>query len=66
VPSKKNEDIACISEYSKFTGSKYPAYPNGCCRTLAEPHPAIEVNCLYTIFMAVFACGLDAQTDFTC
>jgi hypothetical protein len=41
-------------------------YPNGCCRKIAEPRLATEVNWLYTLFIAVFPYGLDAQTDFAC
>jgi hypothetical protein len=64
--SKKKKDITCISEYNKFRGCKYPDYPNGCCRKLADLHLAIEVNWLYTLFIAVFPYGLDAQADFAC
>jgi len=64
VPSRKKEEITCISEYSKVRGCKYPGYPNGCFRMLAEPRLAIEEKCLYTLFIEVFAYGLDAQTDF--
>ena len=64
--SRKKDDNTCISEYSKFRGCKDPDYPNGYSRTLDEPRLSIEVNCLYTLFIAVFAYGLDVQTDFVC
>jgi hypothetical protein len=49
-----------------FSGCKYNGYANGCSRTFAEHRLAIEVNCLYTLLIAVFPYGLDAQADFAC
>jgi hypothetical protein len=64
MPSRMKEDITCISEYSKFSGCKYPCYPNGCCKTLVESRLVIKVNCLLTLFIVNFANGLGARTDF--
>jgi hypothetical protein len=56
----------CISGYGKFRGCQYPAYPNGCCRTLVDPRLAIKVDCLLTLFLVIFANMLGARTDFAC
>jgi hypothetical protein len=61
-----NEYITYISEYSKFRVSQYLGCPNGCFRTLAQPHLAINVNCLLTLFKLMFANGLRARTDLAC
>jgi len=45
------EDITCISVYSKFRDCQYLGCPNGCCRTMVQPHLAIKVNCLLTLFI---------------
>jgi len=49
--SRMKVDITCICEYSKFRDCQYLGCPHGCCRTIVEPHLAIKVNCLITLFI---------------
>jgi hypothetical protein len=66
MPSRVKEGIPCIAECSKFRVSKCQGYPNGYCRTFVEPPLAIMVHCRLTIFIVIFANGLDPRTDFAC